>query len=157
MRLFYLIFSLILMVGCATKSKVPFHPAPKPDVGYGLIYIFNEGDSKLLNNISSIYLKPLTANTKEAGVSAYLVAGEYTWVHLKPGVYSAMYRHPGSGRLISTPVIIESEKTNYLKILFSPGYVLIKNVPESIALKKISNYKYWKYEKKECTLVVNCR
>ena len=146
------------ITSCATKSKVAFSPAPTPAEGYGLVYVYNESYPSALNNISSIHVGPLAANGDDSWVTAYLVAGEYTWFHLKPGSYKAKYNYPANGQSIYVLLTVEEGKANYVKLSFLDTYsVRINNVPEKDAIPQISSYKYWEYVRKDCTLVMNCR
>ena len=158
MKVTLALFIVALAMGCATKSKIPFSAAPQPADGYGLVYILNEGPASALNNISSIHLDPLNADDKTPGTTVFLIAGEYTWLHVKAGKYKAAYRYPANGQLISVSVNIENGKTHYINLTFSnDNYVTIDNVSEATASKKIFDFKYFEYKDKDCTLVINCR
>jgi|GEM_PF-5821724 len=155
------VLTLLLVIfmagsGCATKSKIPFSPAPEPKAGYGLVYVYNESYPSALNNISSVHLGASATNGDDSWVSAYLVAGEYTWFHLKPGSYKAKYNYPANGQTIYVLFNVEEGKTKYVKLSADASSVRIDTVPEQNAATQISSYKYWEYVKKDCTLIIKC-
>jgi hypothetical protein len=146
----------ILFSGCAMQSKTPFSPAPEAPEGYGLVYVLKEGGG--LMGITSVGIAPLDSADLESTRAFYLVQGEYSWVHVKAGMYEARHFHSETGERIKINFKVESKKSSYIILSYAnPQYVKITQLGSEAALNLLDGYKYWEYKKKECVLTMGCR
>ena len=140
------------------KTKIPFTPAPDAPEGFGVVYVLKDSGGDGTLHISSIRVVP-QENTDPANKKYfYLVHGEYSWIHLKTGIYEAIYTLPATGEENKTFFMVGNKKSTYVSLSFAnPDYVIIEQLQNDYAEKLIAGYKYWEYKVKDCTLTMACR
>jgi hypothetical protein len=152
----FIFVTVLFLSGCATQSKVQFTQAPDAPEGYGLVYVLKEGGG--LMGITSVTIRPLDQQNLDGTRSFYLVQGEYSWTHLKSGMYEASHTHSGSGETIKINFKVQNQKASYIKLSYAnPQYLIITQLPSEQALESLKEYKYWEYKKKKCSLTMTCR
>ncbi|MBF0105054.1 MAG: DUF2846 domain-containing protein [Deltaproteobacteria bacterium] len=104
------VFVLLVFSSAAIGAETAFAPAPAPQAGYVLVYVYRPDCPPTMKNAK------ILVNGTEV---ARLANKSYTWFYLKEGVHSIMTnwsRFFGTAPQVSLPVAVKSGDTRFLRL-----------------------------------------